>query len=270
MERMIFKLENTGYTYPQGIVGIKNVTFQVKEFDAIAVLGPNGSGKSTLLKVLDGLYEYSEGEFYAFGEKISADKLKDKNFNRFFRKNVGILFQDVEAQLFSPTVYDEIAFAPRQLGLNEDEVKKRVSKVITLLGMEKIIDRYPYSLSTGEKRKTALAAILSLDPQVYLLDEPTANIDPKTEGALIDLILSLEQKGKTVIIATQDLLLADHLAGRVILMDDTKQVVAVEDKEKVFSDTELLYKLGLLHSHKKIHKIFTSYIHSHIVLEKDK
>jgi len=269
MERVIFKLEDASYAYPQGIAGIRNVTFQVKESETIAVLGPNGSGKSTLLKVLDGLYELSGGKLYAFGENISVAKLKDKNFNRFFRKNVGMLFQDVEAQLFSPTVYDEIAFGPRQLGLNEDEIKKRVDGIVALLGMEGIINRYPYSLSTGEKRKTALAAVFSLDPQVYLLDEPTANIDPKTEGALIDFILLLKQKGKTVIIATQDLLLADHLAGRVLLMDENKQAATIADKGKVFSNIELLYKLGLLHSHKKIHKFFTSYIHSHIRLEEN-
>jgi len=105
MERIIFKLEDVEYMYPQGIKGIKNVTFQVKQSDTIAVLGPNGSGKSTLLKILDGLYKPCRGRFYAFGEKISANKLKDRNFNRFFRRNVGMLFQDVEAQLFSPTVY---------------------------------------------------------------------------------------------------------------------------------------------------------------------
>ena len=268
MERIIFKLEDVEYMYPQGIKGIKNATFQVKQSDTIAVLGPNGSGKSTLLKILDGLYEPCRGRFYAFGEKISANKLKDRNFNRFFRKNVGMLFQDVEAQLFSPTVYDEVAFSPRQLGLNEDEIKKRVSDIAALLGIEKIMDRYPHSLSTGEKRKVAIAAVFSFDPQVYLLDEPTANIDPKTEGVLIDLILASKQKGRTVIVATQDLLLADHFAERVILIDDTRQVVAFEDKKKAFSDTKLLYKLGLMHSHKKIHKFFTTYIHSHIILGK--
>jgi len=266
MERVVFKLENVEYAYPQGVDGIENATFQVRQSDTIAVLGSNGSGKSTLLKILDGLYEPCGGKFYAFGEKISAVKLKDKEFSRFFRSKIGMLFQDVEAQLFSPTVYDEIAFSPRQLELDEDEVKKRVLDITALLGIKNIINRYPHSLSTGEKRKVALASVFSFDPQVYLLDEPTANIDPKTEGIIIDLILDLKQKGRTVIVATQDLLLADHFAKSVILMSDAKQVVVVDDKEKVFSDTELLHKSGLLHSHKKIHKFFTSYVHSHIML----
>ncbi len=260
MERVIFELEHVGYRYEGGIVGLADMTVQVRAGSAIAVLGPNGSGKSTLLKILDGLYYPTEGEFRAFGERITERKLADGSFNRFFRKNVGLLFQDADAQLFSPTVEDEIAFGPRQLGLDNGAIKSRVDEVIAILGIEELRDRYPYSLSGGEKRKVALGSILALDPQVYLLDEPTANLDPKTEDKLIDLILSLREKEKTLIMATQNPAFAAHVAKRFLLMDQNKQLAAFGDKEEILADSDLLNRLGLLRTHREIHEIINSYI----------
>ncbi len=267
MERIIFKLEAATYIYPEGITGISGCDFEVKESETVVILGPNGCGKSTLLKVLDALYFPQKGKFYAFGEEITEKKLQDRKFNNFFRRNVGLLFQDVEAQLFSPTVREEISFSPRQMGMEEDEVERRVTEVVSMFGLESILDRYPYSLSGGEKRKVALASIFSLRPEVYLLDEPTANLDPGTESKLIDLILSLKEDGKIIVLATQDLILADHLADRVVLMDGNRRIVAAGTKKEVFSDTLLLGKVGLLHSHRKIHHFVDTYIHSHLHLD---
>lgn len=262
MERMIFNLESVGYRYEGGIVGLADMSLQVRAGSSIAVLGPNGSGKSTLLKILDGLYYPAEGRVYAFGEQITEKKLTDKSFNRFFRKNIGLLFQDADAQLFSSTVEDEIAFGPRQLGLSDDVIKVRVDEVVALLGIEEIRNRYPYSLSGGEKRKVAIGSILSLDPEVYLLDEPTANLDPKTGDKLIDLILSLREKGKTLVIASQDLVFAAHVAGHFLLMDQNKRLVAFEDKEATFAKLDLLDKLGLLRRHREMRGFINSYINS--------
>lgn len=262
MERMIFNLEGASYRYDGGIVGLVDVSLQVRAGSSIAVLGPNGSGKSTLLKILDGLYYPAEGRFYAFGEQITEKKLTDKSFNRFFRKNIGLLFQDADAQLFSSTVEDEIAFGPRQLGLSDEVIKARVEEVITRLGIEELRNRYPYSLSGGEKRKVAIGSMLSLDPEVYLLDEPTANLDPKTGDKLIDLILSLREKGKTLVIASQDLVFAAHVAEHFLLMDQNKHPVAFEDKKTTFAKLDLLDKLGLLRMHREMHGLADSYINS--------
>ncbi len=259
MERVIFELEHVGYRYEGGIVGLADMTVQVRAGNAIAVLGPNGSGKSTLLKILDGLYYPAEGEFCAFGERITERKLADRSFNRFFRKNVGLLFQDADAQLFSSTVEDEIAFGPRQLGLDNGAIKSRVNEVIALLGIEELRNRYPYSLSGGEKRKVALGSILALDPEVYLLDEPTANLDPKTEDKLIDMILSLREQGKTLIIATQDLAFAAHVAVHFLLIDQSKRLAAFSKKEAIFAELDLLDRLGLLRTHREMHGIINSY-----------
>ncbi len=200
MEGMIFRLEGVGYRYEGDITGLENVDLEVRRGDVV-VLGPNGSGKSTLLKVLDVLYQPTQGKFYAFGEEMTEKKLADKRFNRFFRKNVGLLFQDPKVQLFS-TVEDELAFGPRQLGASVEEVEERVNRTIELLNLEGLRGRYPYSLSGGERRKVALGSLLTLDPGAYLPDEPTASLDPQAEGRLIDLLLSLREEGKTLIIAT--------------------------------------------------------------------
>ncbi len=246
MEGLIFELDRVGYRYEGGIVGLADVSVRVEAGSAIAVLGPNGSGKSTLLKILDGLYYPTEGEFRAFGERITARKLADKSFNRFFRKSVGLLFQDADAQLFSSTVAEEISFGPRQLGLREEVIKARVEEVIAILGLEELRNRYPYSLSGGEKRKVAIGSMLSLDPEVYLLDEPTANLDPKTEDRLLDLVLSLREKGKTSIVATQDLRFASHVAEHFLIMDQDKRLAAFEEKEAALAQPALLEELGLL------------------------
>ena len=259
MERVIFELEHVGYRYEGGIVGLADMTVQVRAGSAIAVLGPNGSGKSTLLKILDGLYYPTEGEFRAFGDLITERKLTDRSFNRFFRKNIGLLFQDADAQLFSATVEDEIAFGPRQLGLNDDAVKARVDEVIAILGIEELRNRYPYSLSGGEKRKVALGSILALDPEVYLLDEPTANLDPQTEDRLIDLILALQERRKTLIIATQDLAFAAYVAEHFLLMDQDKRLAAFGNKEEILAKSDLLYRLSLLRTHREMHGIINSY-----------
>jgi len=258
MDRVIFKLENVDFEYEGGIIGVSNINLEIEKGDTVAILGPNGSGKSTLLKILDGLYPPKNGKLYALGEEITQERLKDKAFNKFFRKNIALLFQDADVQLFSPTVEDEIAFGLRQLGLSQKVIEEKVERVMSSLNIQKLRGRYPYSLSGGEKRKVAIASVLSFDPEVYLLDEPTANLDPQTEGILIDQLLSLQKAGKTLIIATQDMFLAEQ-AHHILLMGRDKKAIAFGNKENIFSKSDLLYKLGLLHKHQAI---FTKGVHN--------
>ncbi|PIW40052.1 MAG: nickel ABC transporter ATP-binding protein [Chloroflexi bacterium CG15_BIG_FIL_POST_REV_8_21_14_020_46_15] len=267
MDRVIFKLENVDFEYEGDIIGVSNINLEIEKGDTVAILGPNGSGKSTLLKILDGLYPPKKGKLYAFDEEISQKRLRDKAFNKFFRRNIALLFQDADVQLFCPTVEDEIAFGLRQLGLSQKVIEEKVERVMRSLNIQELRGRYPYSLSGGEKKKVAIASILSLDSEVYLLDEPTANLDPQTEGILINQVVSLQKEGKTLIIATQDMLLAEHVAYHVLLMDQNKKAIAFGSKESIFSNLDLFYKLGLLHGHQAIHEFTQSYIHSHRTLQ---
>ncbi len=246
MEGVIFDLRHVGYRYEGGISGLTDVTVQLAAGEAGAVLGPNGSGKTTLLKILDGLYYPTAGEFYAFGELISERRLADRAFNRLFRTNVGLLFQDVDAQLFSPTVADELAFGPRQLGLDAEEIRTRVNRAADMLGITALLGRYPYSLSGGEKRKVAIGAIFALDPAVYLLDEPTANLDPNTADRLIDLIISLREAGKTLVVATQDIDFAGYVTEKFLVLGPDNRLVACTGKDAIVADAALLTELGLI------------------------
>jgi len=263
MEELAMKLEDVSYIYDDETFGLKHASLEIEKGKTVVVLGSNGSGKSTLLKILDGLYSPAEGKFYAFGKEVTAKKLRDRVFNKSFRERVSLLFQDTEVQLFSPTVEDEIGFGLRQMGLEEDKVRQKIDNITEFLGISELKKRYPYSLSGGEKRKTAIASVLCLNSEVYLLDEPTANIDPQTESRLIDLIVSMKEEGKTLIVSTQDILLAEHVADYVLFLDRDKRIAGFKEKETAFSDLDFLYKLGLLHAHKKIHKLISSYIHAH-------
>ena len=172
----IFDLRDVSYTYIRRFEALRNVTLSFKAGEQTAILGANGSGKSTLLSILNALTYPTSGEFSAFGTPIKEevfDTLEENEFARFFRKKVGFLFQNPDIQLFSSTVFDEIAFGPLQLDLPPEEVQKRTEEVIAMLGIENLRDRAPHMLSGGEKKKVCIASILSTNPDVLLLDEPT-------------------------------------------------------------------------------------------------
>ena len=184
----IFDLRDVSYTYLRRFEALKGVTASFQAGEQVAILGANGSGKSTLLSILNALSYPTSGEFYAFGTLVKEDvfdSLEDNEFNRLFRKKVGFLFQNPDIQLFSSTVFDEIAFGPLQLDLPPDEVQKRTEEVIAMLGIENLQDRAPHMLSGGEKKKVSIASILSTNPDILLLDEPTGGLDPRSQIWLI-------------------------------------------------------------------------------------
>lgn len=263
----IFKLERVGFTYDGKVTALREVSLAVAAREKIALLGANGSGKSTLLMILAGLYFPTQGEVRAFGTPLTEEALKDEPFAFSFRRKVGLLFQDPDVQLFSPTVWDEVAFAPLQLGLDREEVISRVEEALRLLRIESLWDRAPHRLSEGEKKKVAIASILSLHPEVWLLDEPTAGLDPRTESWFLDFIHQLNEAGHTLITATHDLDALDLIADRVYVLSEENRLITQGTPQEILSDQELLLRCNLTHEHHHRHERL-EHAHPHRHLER--
>jgi cobalt/nickel transport system ATP-binding protein len=245
----IFELHEVSFAYEGKHTALDNLELTVHSGECLVVLGANGCGKSTLLKILDGLYFPIRGSVSAFGYPLTEDALRDEDFNFSFRRRVGLVFQDPDVQLFSPSVLDEVAFAPLQLGLPREEVDRRVDAALQALRIEKLRDRAPHRLSGGEKRRVALASLLSLQPEVWLLDEPTAGLDPRSQDWLVEFILDQRAAGKTVITATHDLGIAEQIATCIYVFDEDHRIVASGAPEEILCDHELLHRCNLSHYH---------------------
>lgn len=249
----IFIVESVSYRY-RDAEALAGVSLTIEHGERIALLGANGSGKSTLLKMLDGLVFPDEGRIEAFARELSEEALRNDDFSRMFRQRVGFVFQDSDAQLFSPSVREEIAFGPLHLGLPLEEVGRRVDDTLHIMGLEQLADRPPYHLSGGEKKKVALASVLAISPDVFLFDEPTAGLDPKTQSFLERLILSLSEAGKTIITATQDLRLAGDIADRIVVLGEDHRLAGEGPAGEVLSDRKLLLDSNLIHDHAHRHE----------------
>lgn len=249
----VFELARVSYSYNDTQTALREVNFTVRAGERIAILGANGSGKSTLLKILDALYFPTSGRFEAFGETMTPETLSDDARAFAFRRRVGLVFQDPDVQLFSPTVWDEVTFAPLHLGLPRAEVSERAEWALELLGLEKLRDRAPHRLSGGEKKKVALASVLSLRPDVWLLDEPTASLDPRSVSRLLDFMDDLRRAGKTIITATHDLDIVEEIADRVVLFCQEHEIVGEGTPKTLLADRERLIACNLLHEHRHKH-----------------
>ncbi len=245
----IFDVEQVSYSYDKSQVALDQVSLHIRSGDSAVILGANGSGKSTLLKLLDGLYFPQSGVIRAFGSPLSEQAFQNDDFNFAFRRKVGLVFQDSDVQLFSPSVLEEVAFAPLQLGLTRQEVNQRVDEALQSLSIEKLRDRAPHRLSGGEKRKVAIASILSLRPEVWLLDEPTSGLDPRSQSWLVDFILEQHRQGKTVVAATHDLSIVEHIATCVYVFDEDHRLVASGSPDEILHDHALLHACNLAHTH---------------------
>jgi cobalt/nickel transport system ATP-binding protein len=250
----IFDINSLSYSYPGKIVALQNISFTVAPGEMIALIGANGSGKSTLLQLLDGLISPEKGEIFAFGRPLSEKNLKNAPFISEFRRNVGLVFQDSDVQLFSPTVWDEVIFGPLQLGISKDEVISRGQQALELMNIAHLRERPPYLLSGGEKKKVSLASVLSLHPRVLLLDEPTTGLDPWSQGNLIDFLLRWIDKEKALIFSTQDLDVVDEIATRVIVIGAGHRIIADDRPENILEDPDFLLKANLVHEHSHRHK----------------
>ncbi|NOY69663.1 MAG: ABC transporter ATP-binding protein [Deltaproteobacteria bacterium] len=250
----IFKLNDVCYDYIGKDRALNNINMTIERGECVSVLGANGSGKSTLLKLLDGLYFCSKGELFGFNEKIDESIMADKQTARAFHKKVGFVFQDPDVQLFLPTVWDEVAFAPLQMGLPRRDVAEIASDALDQLGLFGLKDRAPYHLSEGEKKKVSIASVLTLDPDVWLMDEPTASLDPRSQGWVIDFILELGQRKKTAVIATHDLEIPYVATKDCYVLGQDHGVLAHGPSSEILENDEILLSANLIHRHRHIHR----------------
>jgi cobalt/nickel transport system ATP-binding protein len=257
-----FVLSGVGHEYRAGATALAAIDLSIGCGQHVAIVGANGSGKSTLLKMLDGLVFPTSGEIVAFGAPLTEEALEDPAFRQDFRSRVGFVFQEADVQLFCSDVRDELAFGPLQLGLSEDEVGDRVRDVAQQLRIEKLLDRAPYSLSGGEKKRVAIASIITMQPHVLLLDEPTNALDPRSQVWLLDVLEDWKHEGRTVVMATHDLSAAAEAADRLVVLSEDHTLVADGTPDEVLAQRELLLSVNLIHEHTHRHAS-TAHRHAH-------
>ncbi len=232
---LAIEVKDLSYAYPDGHQALRSVSLALRPGDKVALVGPNGAGKSTLLGHLNGIIDKQSGLIH-----ICGTELNHKTVTRV-RAMVGLVFQSPDDQLFSPTVFDDVAFGPIYQGLPTSEVRARVDEALRMVHMEAYVRRVSHHLSVGEKKRIAIATVLSMKPDVLVLDEPTAGLDPRARRALIELLRELPQ---TMIVATHDLPLVKELLVRTVIMDGG-QIVADGPTKQLLSDQALLEAHGL-------------------------
>lgn len=218
----------------------ENLNLHIEAGEKVVLLGVNGSGKSTLLKLLNGLEFANSGEVFYEGNTLTKKALKKRETNEYFRRNVGLVFQNIDAMLFNPSVYDEIAFGARQLEF--DDVDARVRNYAELFGLTPYLQSVPFKLSGGQKQKVALACVMSLSPKVLLLDEPTSALDPASTAKFLDILAALPI---TTITATHNLTIAPRLGDRVIILNEKGEILYDGNSEKAY-EIDLLTRAGLI------------------------
>ena len=258
IESPIFEVRDVHFRYEQ-IPALRGLSLTIEPGQSVALLGANGSGKSTLLRLLDALCFPSSGAINFRGDPLSPQRFRDNGFALSFRRRVALVFQNPDVQLFNPTVFDEVAFGPLQMGWTSAEVIAKVEEALKLMGIADLRDRAPYRLSGGEKKRVALASVIVLDPEVLLLDEPTAMLDPRSQSQLIDLIQNWKGTSKTVIAATHQLEIVEDIADQVFVLEQGTAVAAGSPKD-ILSNGELLLRANLVHAHRHKHG---DVIHSH-------
>ncbi len=226
----LLEVEDLAYTYPDGTRALMGVSFSVAEGERVALLGPNGAGKTTLLLALIGIVEAQSGEVRVGGVTLEPETYPE------VRRRIGVVFQDPDDQLFMPTVWRDVAFGPANLGLPAEEVESRTKEALAAVGLEEQADRAPHHLSGGEARRAAIATVLSMRPDVLVLDEPTSNLDPVGQRELAELLETLDT---TQLIVTHDLPLALRLCPRSIVLNGGR-VAADGPTAELLSDAALM------------------------------
>ena len=260
MAKLLFELKEAYFSYLGKIPALCGIDLTIEQGSKVTIVGANGTGKTTLLAMLDALIFPDKGSIKAFERELKEDVLEDSGFSRFFRSKVGFVFQNPEVQLFCPTVKDDIVFGPLQLGVAQEEIKKRLDIIISELKISHLLDRSPNQLSIGEKRKVAIASVLAIKPDVLLLDEPTAGLDPQTTRDIIDILLAENEAGKTIITATHDLHIAQEISDVVHVFGFEKKIIRSASANEILSDQQFLQMHNLIHIHRHRHE---DKIHSH-------
>ena len=240
MAQKILEIKDLHYNYPDGTQAIKGIDFEVEEGQMISILGPNGAGKSTFFLHFNGIIEPSSGEVIIEGKKLEYDK---KSLLEA-RAKVGVVFQNPDDQLFAPTVFEDVAFGPMNMGLDEQEVKQRVEESLEVVGMSEYAHKAPHHLSGGQKKRVAIAGILAMRPKVMVLDEPTSGLDPNGASAIMQLLYDLNAEGMTIIVSTHDVDLVPMYSDNINVLRRGKILKRGSCRE-VFSDDEVIEQADL-------------------------
>jgi len=246
-------LRAVSFGYEPGNPILENLSLSIEKGQAVALMGANGSGKTTALNLLSGLLSPRAGCVHFDGQDLDRQQMKDPLFMKQFHQRVGMIFQRSDTQLFCSSVYEEIAFGPRQMGLSEGQVERRVKDMLALLNIESLADQVPYHLSGGQKKRVAMAATLALNPDVLLLDEPMAALDPRSQKWVLSLLQSLRQAGKTLVIATHDLHRVQDMVDRIVLFDEAHHIVADDSPQAVLQSVDLLKAVNLVDDTYHVH-----------------
>jgi cobalt/nickel transport system ATP-binding protein len=256
----VFEAREVSYSYHK-LTALDGLNLSIMPGQRVALLGANGSGKSTLLSALDGLLFPQKGTVFFQGEPLTESRLSGE-VEYDFRRRVALVFQNPDVQLFNPTVFDEIAFGPLQLQWPREKIRLRVNAMLEQMEITHLRERSPYHLSTGEKKRVALASVLILDPDVLLLDEPTAALDPKSESQMIDFLVDCSGGKKTVVTATHDLDLIEDIADYCHVFQQGR-IIASGSPAEILNDHELLLGANLVHAHRHAHGPGTLHSHPH-------
>jgi cobalt/nickel transport system ATP-binding protein len=226
---------NVSYVYPDGTVGVKNINLRIAEGERVAIIGANGSGKTTLITLLSGLIKPTKGVVRILGVEVDGNL-------EYIRRNVGVVFQNPDDFLFNPTVRDELLYTPAQLDMPYNEALKLAEEFARLFEIEKILDKPPFRLSGGEKKRVELACVMMLKPKILFLDEPTANVDGKTKKKIVDFA---KDYNGTLIVATHDLDLIPKLAEKIVVLNTDKEIEVIGGLE-ILDNKHLLERCGII------------------------
>jgi cobalt/nickel transport system ATP-binding protein len=257
-----FAVRAVSYRYNQA-PALNGLSMQVARGERVALLGANGSGKSTLLRLLAGLCFADQGDISFFGESLTERRFQEKAFFFSFRRRVGLVFQNPDIQLFNPSVFDEVAFGPLQLRWPKAEIRERVETALESMGISHLRDRAPHRLSGGEKKRVALASVLVTDPEILLLDEPSAALDPLSQSQIVALLSSWKDGPKTVITATHDLDTLEDVADRCYVFERGR-IAGQGAPLQVLHDVALLERAGLVRVHEHVHDSDPGHPHPHL------
>ncbi|WP_237152378.1 energy-coupling factor ABC transporter ATP-binding protein [Oryzibacter oryziterrae] len=262
MSGSAFDFRDVVYAY-RSQRALDGVSFSIGLGERVALLGANGSGKSTLLRMMDALVFAVGGTALALGGPLTEAAFAEEATNFAFRQRVGLVFQNPDVQLFNPTVLDELAFGPLQLGWDTARVRRAIDAMLDRFGITHLRDRSPHRLSGGEKKRVAIASVLITEPDVLLLDEPTAALDPESRADLVAFLSHGLREGQTVITAIHDLDIIDHISDRSIVLDRGK-VAADAPTLDVLHDIDLLRRTHLVFEHRHSHGIAAAALHGHL------
>lgn len=233
----LISVDNLSYRYKDGTIALHNISLKIPGKSKIALLGPNGAGKSTLLLHFNGINRAQSGEVQVLGQVI------EKGNEKWVRSKVGFVFQDPDDQIFSPTVWDDVAFGPKNLGLSGSELEARVHTSLQAVGMEAYAQKPPHNLSYGQKKRVAIAGVLAMEPEVIILDEPVAFLDPSGKEDLFNILDNLNARGTSIIVATHDVNLAAQWADELIILKQGQ--ILAQGLPSLLTDKELIKQANL-------------------------